>query len=36
MMRYIEAGSLLIVGNRNRAHLCALEQGAGVLNYGWI
>lgn len=34
MMRYIEAGSLLIVGNRNRAHLCALEQGAGVLITG--
>ncbi|WP_420901676.1 DRTGG domain-containing protein [Paenibacillus whitsoniae] len=34
MMRYIEAGSLLIVGNRNRAHLGALEQGAGVLITG--
>ncbi|MDR6552937.1 DRTGG domain-containing protein [Paenibacillus qinlingensis] len=34
MMRYIEAGSLLIVGNRNKAHLCALEQGAGVLITG--
>ncbi|SDN21516.1 Predicted transcriptional regulator containing CBS domains [Paenibacillus sp. yr247] len=34
MMRYIEAGSLLIVGNRNRAHFCALEQGAGVLITG--
>ncbi|WNR43358.1 DRTGG domain-containing protein [Paenibacillus roseipurpureus] len=34
MMRYIEAGSLLIVGNRNRAHICALEQGAGVLITG--
>jgi predicted transcriptional regulator len=34
MMRYIEPGSLLIVGNRNRAHLCALEQGAGVLITG--
>lgn len=29
MMRYIEAGSLLIVGNRNEAHSCALEYGAG-------
>lgn len=34
MMRYIDAGSLLIVGNRNRAHICALEQGAGVLITG--
>ncbi|MCD1258875.1 CBS domain-containing protein [Paenibacillus athensensis] len=34
MMRYIEAGSLLIVGNRNEAHICALEQGAGVLITG--
>jgi predicted transcriptional regulator len=34
MMRYIEAGSLLIVGNRNKAHICALEQGAGVLITG--
>jgi predicted transcriptional regulator len=34
MMRYIEAGSLLIVGNRNEAHTCALEQGAGVLITG--
>lgn len=34
MMRYIEPGSLLLVGNRNRAHMCALEQGAGVLITG--
>ncbi|BFT70311.1 MULTISPECIES: DRTGG domain-containing protein [Paenibacillus] len=34
MMRYIEAGSLLIVGNRNEAHSCALEYGAGVLITG--
>jgi predicted transcriptional regulator len=34
MMRYIEAGSLLIVGNRNKAHSLALEQGAGVLITG--
>jgi predicted transcriptional regulator len=34
MMRYIEAGSLLIVGNRNKAHMRALEQGAGVLVTG--
>ncbi|WP_209974984.1 DRTGG domain-containing protein [Paenibacillus eucommiae] len=34
MMRYIAAGSLLIVGNRNKAHSCALEQGAGVLITG--
>lgn len=34
MMRYIEPGSLLIVGNRNKAHICALQQGAGVLITG--
>lgn len=34
MMRYIEVDSLLIVGNRNEAHICALEQGAGVLITG--
>jgi len=34
MMRYVEAGSLLIVGNRNGAHFLALEQGAGVLITG--
>lgn len=34
MMRYIDAGSLLIVGNRSKAHTCALEQGAGVLITG--
>lgn len=34
MMRYIEAGSLLIVGNREKAHICALEQGAAVLITG--
>ncbi|MNH95918.1 Cobalt-dependent inorganic pyrophosphatase [compost metagenome] len=34
MMRYIEAGSLLIVGNRDKAHICALEQEAGVLITG--
>jgi predicted transcriptional regulator len=34
MMRYIDAGSLLIVGNRDQAHHCALEQGAGVLITG--
>ncbi|WP_248930499.1 DRTGG domain-containing protein [Paenibacillus hamazuiensis] len=34
MMRYIEAGSLLIVGNRSEAHFGALEQGAGVLITG--
>jgi len=34
MVRYIEAGNLLIVGNREKAHLCALEQGAGVLITG--
>ncbi|MCZ8513432.1 DRTGG domain-containing protein [Paenibacillus filicis] len=34
MMRYIDPGSLLIVGNRSKAHLCAIEQGAGVLITG--
>lgn len=34
MMRYIDAGSLLIVGNREDAHFLALEQGAGVLVTG--
>lgn len=34
MMTYIDAGSLLIVGNRENAHRCALEQGAGVLVTG--
>jgi predicted transcriptional regulator len=34
MLRYIDAGSLLIVGNRSKAHTCALEQGAGVLITG--
>jgi len=34
MMTYIDAGSLLIVGNRENAHRIALEQGAGVLVTG--
>lgn len=34
MVKYIEAGSLLIVGNRERAHGTALELGAGVLITG--
>ncbi|TVY07420.1 DRTGG domain-containing protein [Paenibacillus cremeus] len=34
MMRYIDPGSLLIVGNRSKAHSGALEQGAGVLITG--
>ncbi|MFC4776374.1 DRTGG domain-containing protein [Paenibacillus sp. GCM10023252] len=34
MLRYIDQGSLLIVGNRISAHRCALEQGAGVLITG--
>lgn len=34
MMRYIDPGSLLIVGNRSTAHLGALQQGAGVLITG--
>jgi predicted transcriptional regulator len=34
MRRYIEAGSLLIVGNREKAHTFALAQEAGVLITG--
>ncbi len=34
MMKYIDAGSLLIVGNREGAHRLALEQGSGVLVTG--
>lgn len=34
MLRYIDEGSLLIVGNRIGAHRCALEEGAGVLITG--
>ncbi|WP_281885751.1 DRTGG domain-containing protein [Paenibacillus sp. YYML68] len=34
MLRYIDPGSLLIIGNRNEAHSSALEQGAGVLITG--
>ncbi|OAB43865.1 DRTGG domain-containing protein [Paenibacillus antarcticus] len=34
MARYIDAGSLLIVGNRDDAHSLALEHGAGVLITG--
>ncbi|OZM57967.1 hypothetical protein CIB95_06320 [Lottiidibacillus patelloidae] len=34
MMRYIDAGSLLIVGNREEAHRLALESGAAVLITG--
>lgn len=34
MVRYIDAGGLLIVGNRPQAHRVALEQGAGVLITG--
>lgn len=34
MVRYIEPGSLLIVGNRHKAHSVALEVGAGVLVTG--
>jgi len=34
MMRYIDAGNLLIVGNREKAQICALEQGAAVLITG--
>lgn len=34
MARYIDAGSLLIVGNRENAHRLALQQGAGILITG--
>ncbi|HZG15417.1 MAG TPA: DRTGG domain-containing protein [Candidatus Bathyarchaeia archaeon] len=34
MMRYVEAGSLLIVGNRDQAHKLSLQQGAAVLVTG--
>ncbi|GIP43257.1 thioesterase [Paenibacillus sp. J45TS6] len=34
MAKYIDADSLLIVGNRDNAHLLALNQGAGVLITG--
>ncbi|MCM3783219.1 DRTGG domain-containing protein [Neobacillus mesonae] len=34
MAKYIDAGSLLIVGNRDNAHSLALNQGAGVLITG--
>jgi predicted transcriptional regulator len=34
MVRYIDAGSLLIVGNREQAQFRALDQGAGVLITG--
>jgi predicted transcriptional regulator len=34
MMRYVEAGNLLIVGNRNQVHKMALQAGAAVLLTG--
>lgn len=34
MMRYIDRGSLLIVGNRKKAHQLSLQQGAAVLITG--
>ncbi len=34
MMRYIEAGNLLIVGNRDQVHKLALQEGAAVLITG--
>jgi predicted transcriptional regulator len=34
MMRYVDAGSLLIVGNRDEAHKFSLQQGAAVLITG--
>ena len=34
MMRYVEAGNLLIVGNRDQVHKMALEEGSAVLITG--
>jgi predicted transcriptional regulator len=34
MMRYVESGDLLIVGNRDQAHKLSLQQGAAVLITG--
>ncbi|MGO0059704.1 DRTGG domain-containing protein [Brevibacillus fluminis] len=34
MMRYVDAGNLLIVGNRTQAHKLSLQQGAAVLITG--
>jgi predicted transcriptional regulator len=34
MMRYVDAGSLLIVGNRHQAHKLSLQHGAAVLITG--
>ncbi|CAM3858107.1 DRTGG domain-containing protein [Alkalicoccus chagannorensis] len=34
MMRYVEAGNLLIVGNREKVHRMALEEGSAVLITG--
>lgn len=34
MMRYVDAGSLLIVGNRDKAHKLSLQHGAAVLITG--
>lgn len=34
MMQYVESGSLLIVGNRDQAHLISLQRGAAVLITG--
>ncbi|WP_019121934.1 DRTGG domain-containing protein [Brevibacillus massiliensis] len=34
MMRYVDAGSLLIVGNRDQAHKLSLQHGAAVLITG--
>ena len=34
MMRYVEAGGLLIVGNRDKAHVYGLQAGAAVLITG--
>jgi len=34
MMKYVEPGNLLIVGNRNQAHKLSLKQGAAVLITG--
>jgi predicted transcriptional regulator len=34
MVKYIDAGCLLIIGNREKAHMTALELGAGILITG--
>ena len=36
MMQYVQAGSLLIVGNRIDAQQCALEQGGSGTDHRWL